>query len=65
MKSSSYCTADPDALWITEVWDSDVSHSASLALPQVRAAIAKRRPLIAGMGKSIVTQPVGGPGLSR
>lgn len=27
--------ADPDSLWITEVWDSQDSHRASLSLPSV------------------------------
>jgi quinol monooxygenase YgiN len=55
---------DPDAVWITEVWDSKESHTASLQLPAVRAAIAKGRPLIAGFGEQIVTEPVGGHGLA-
>jgi quinol monooxygenase YgiN len=41
-------SADADALWITEVWDSAASHKASLGLPAVQATIAKARPLIAG-----------------
>jgi quinol monooxygenase YgiN len=56
---------DPDALWITEVWDSKESHAASLQLPAVRAAITKGRPLIANFGEQIVTEPVGGFGLGR
>src|SRR5262245_61969728 len=56
---------DPDALWITEVWDSKESHTASLQLPAVRAAIAKGRPLIASFGEQIVTEPVGGHGLAK
>lgn len=55
---------DADALWITEVWDSKASHEASLALPEVRAAIEKGRPLIAGFGDRIETTPIGGHGLS-
>ncbi len=55
--------ADPDALWITEVWDSQTSHQASLALPAVQAAIAKGRPLIAGFSNRVETLPVGGYGL--
>jgi quinol monooxygenase YgiN len=55
--------ADENALWITEVWDSQASHQASLALPAVKAAISKGRPLIAGFGDRIVTTPVGGYGL--
>jgi quinol monooxygenase YgiN len=56
--------ADADAIWVTEVWDSEASHKASLALPIVRQAIAKGRPLIAGFGPSTVTAPVGGHGLA-
>jgi quinol monooxygenase YgiN len=55
--------ADPDAIWVTEVWDSQHSHQASLALPSVQAAIAKARPLIAGFGERFETRPVAGPGL--
>ena len=54
---------DADAIWVTEVWDDEASHRASLTLPSVRAAIAKGRPLIAGFGPSTVTAPVGGHGL--
>jgi quinol monooxygenase YgiN len=53
----------PEKLWITEVWDSAESHMASLKLPQVQAAIAKARPIIAGMGDRQETIPVGGMGL--
>lgn len=56
-------TADPDALWVTEVWASPASHQASLALPAVKAAIAKGRPLIAGFSQRVETTPVGGQGL--
>lgn len=54
---------DPDGIWITEVWDSADSHVASLALPAVRDAIARARPLIAGFGQHTITRPVGGHGL--
>ena len=57
-------TSDPDALWITEAWDKQASHQASLALPAVQAAIAKGRPLIAGFGERFETEPVGGQGLA-
>jgi quinol monooxygenase YgiN len=55
--------ADPDGLWITEVWDSQTSHKASLTLPAVQAAIAKARPLMAGFSSRIETTPLGGLGL--
>lgn len=57
--------ADPDALWITEVWDSAESHQASLKLPAVQAAIAKGRSLIAGFSDRHETVPIGGHGLVR
>jgi quinol monooxygenase YgiN/uncharacterized glyoxalase superfamily protein PhnB len=54
--------ADANAIWITEVWDSEVSHQASLSLPAVREAITRARPLIAGFGDSTTTEPVNGVG---
>lgn len=55
--------SDPDALWITEVWDSAASHQASLSFPAVRAAIAAGRPLIAGFSDRTETVPLGGLGI--
>lgn len=55
--------ADADALWITEVWDNQASHAASLTLPAVQQAIARARPLIAGFSNRVVTTPIGGIGL--
>ena len=55
--------SDPDAIWVTEVWDSKESHENSLKLPAVRDAIAKGKPLITGFSSSAVTEPVGGHGL--
>lgn len=55
--------ADADAIWITEVWNNRESHRASLQLPQVQAAVARARPLIAGFDSSTETVPVGGAGL--
>lgn len=55
--------ADGDAIWVTEVWDDEASHRASLDLPDVQAAIAKARPIIAGFGDQQVTEPVGGLGI--
>jgi quinol monooxygenase YgiN len=55
--------ADANAIWITEVWDSEASHRASLSLPAVQAAITKAKPMITGFGERFVTTPVGGVGL--
>lgn len=64
----SYVVArDPDdrnALWVTEVWESEAAHRASLSLPGVQAAIAAGRPKIAGFSQRFVTEPLGGHGLS-
>ena len=55
--------ANPDAIWITEVWTDKAAHAASLNLPTVQAAIAKARPIIAGFPQRFETSPVGGHGL--
>lgn len=55
--------ADPDAIWVTEAWDSEASHKASLSLPAVQEAIARGKPLIAAFEQYIQTVPVGGHGL--
>lgn len=56
-------SADPNVLWITEVWETRESHEASLTLKSVQQAIAAGRPLIAGFGERYETIPVGGHGL--
>jgi quinol monooxygenase YgiN len=56
---------DADAIWITEVWDSRASHTASLQIPAVQDAIRRGRPLIAGFDHGQETIPVGGVGLHR
>jgi quinol monooxygenase YgiN len=56
-------SADPAAIWITEVWRDREAHRASLALPSVQHAIAKARPLIAAFGERFETEPIGGQGL--
>ena len=54
---------DADAIWITETWDGQDNHKASLTLPSVQAAIKQARPLIAGFGERFETEPIGGQGL--
>jgi quinol monooxygenase YgiN len=65
----SYIVAEdpeaPDALWVTEVWVDREAHRASLQLPEVQAAIAKGRPLIAGFDSRAETNVLGGIGLPR
>ena len=54
---------DEAGIWITEVWDSQASHRASLSLRSVQVAISKAKPLIAGFSHHQETEPVGGYGL--
>lgn len=56
--------SDENALWITEVWESQASHQESLQLPSVQEAIARGKPLIAGFGERFETRPLGGTGLT-
>lgn len=39
---------DPDTVYVAEFWASADAHRASLALPEVQAAIAAARPLLSG-----------------
>lgn len=54
---------DADAVWVTEVWESEQAHADSLQLASVHAAITKARPLIAGM-EGFQVRPLGGAGLT-
>jgi quinol monooxygenase YgiN len=37
---------DQDGVWVTEVWDSEEAHSASLQLDHVKAKIARAMPIL-------------------
>ncbi|HYC03901.1 MAG TPA: antibiotic biosynthesis monooxygenase family protein [Azospirillaceae bacterium] len=54
---------DDNAVWVTEVWDSEADHKASLGLPGTPELIQRARPLIAGMGNRFTTSVLGGHGL--
>jgi quinol monooxygenase YgiN len=51
-------SANPDAIWIVELWTDRDAHAASLELPAVQEAIKKGRPLIAGFGTRAEFKPV-------
>ena len=55
--------ASDEGIWITEVWDSQDQHQASLQLPHVQEMIARARPIIAGFGERFETEPLGGVGI--
>jgi quinol monooxygenase YgiN len=50
--------ADANTLWVTEVWDSQASHDASLLMPVVKAAIPRAQQIVASFEKVAVTRPV-------
>lgn len=55
--------SDQNVLWVTEAWGSAAAHRASLDLSEVKSAIARGRPLIAGFEDRHETVPIGGIGL--
>ncbi len=54
---------DENVIWVTEAWDSQASHDASLSLPSVKNAIPQAKGIVAGFEKVAVTTPVWGVGL--
>jgi quinol monooxygenase YgiN len=59
----SECADDEDRIWVSEVWESAEHHSASLRLPETRAAIATAMPLLTGEFTMQETRVVGGLGV--
>jgi len=58
-------SADEDVLWVTEVWNSAVSHDASLSLPSVKNAIPRAKAIVSSFEKIAVTTPVWSDGLLK
>ena len=56
-------SADENAIWVTEVWDSMASHDASLSLPAVKNAIPRGKAIVSNFERIVVTSPVWGAGL--
>jgi quinol monooxygenase YgiN len=50
--------ANDDVLWVTEVWDSEASHKASLALPPSKPGLPLIETLVARHETVAVTKPV-------
>jgi quinol monooxygenase YgiN len=53
-------TADEKSIWVTEVWDSQASHDASLTLPAVKDAIPRGKAIVSNFERIAVTTPVWG-----
>ena len=56
--------ADENTIWVTEVWDSQASHDASLSLPAVKNAIPRGKAIVSNFERIAVTNPVWGTGLT-
>ena len=56
-------SADENANWVSEVWDSIASHDASLSLPSVKSAIPRAKEIVSKFDRVAVTSPVWGVGL--
>ena len=52
---------EPDTVFVVELWESAHAHQASLALPEVKAAIAAARPLLSGSFGGFRFEVVGSP----
>ncbi len=53
--------ADPDTVYVVEMWTSADAHRASLALPEVQASIAAARPMLSGEFGGFRFDVVGSP----
>ena len=52
--------ADENVLWVTEIWESQSAHDASLTLRAVQAVLPQVKPLIARFERIATTDPVAG-----
>jgi quinol monooxygenase YgiN len=53
-------TADENSIWVTEVWDSQASHDASLSLPAVKDAMPRGKTIVSNFERIAVTAPLWG-----
>src|SRR5699024_11536950 len=53
--------AEPDTVFVTELWESAEAHQQSLELPSVKAAIAEAMPLLTGQMGGYQYTVVGSP----
>lgn len=54
---------DEDTIWVTEAWQSEEHHAASLELPETRKAISEAMPLLSGEFTGQATSIAGGLGV--
>lgn len=56
-------SSEPDAVYVTEIWQDEASHGASLSMPGVRDLITSTMPLLASAPEGQRFTPIGGKGL--
>jgi quinol monooxygenase YgiN len=49
---------EENTIWVTEAWDSKVSHDASFSIPAIQTLIVKTKPLVADFSKVTEIEPV-------
>lgn len=54
---------EPDTVWVTEIWQDEKAHGASLSIPGVRDLINETMPLLASAPEGTRFTPIGGKGL--
>ena len=52
--------SDENTIWVTEIWNSQADHDASLGLAAVKDSMSKAKPMIASFSRVAVTNPVAG-----
>jgi len=52
---------NPDTVYVLELWNTEESHRASLALPEVQDSIAAARPLLSGEFGGLHFDVIGSP----
>src|SRR5262245_3192969 len=57
------CDADPDIIFVSEIWQSAQHHDRSLQLPEAKAAISKAMPMLTGEFTRQEMTVVGGLGV--
>lgn len=55
--------ADNSAVWVSELWENEAAHDASLSVEGVRELITQAMPLIKGQATQFKLVPAGGHGL--
>jgi quinol monooxygenase YgiN len=56
-------TADPNRIWVIDLWTNAETHAEALKAPELRPFIEQATPMLEGMPEQIEVRPVGGKGV--